>query len=364
MLSEVSRHPVVSEEGVSMIHRFAALAGALGMVLAGANVALAETGSTQFSVHRVTSADTLIGVACETATICIGVGNAHENSQEGAVITITDGVPGVATPVPSSGLLRDVACWSSQRCVAVGFVAGSLAGEIVPITNGRPGAAIPAPGIFELWHVACLPSPSDTCYAVGRSTARSAGAVIAIVDGVPGAVTVVRQSTRLIGIACPSATTCYAGGIHRPGIAVAVTLVNGDLTEVSRVDATEELLSVSCTSATTCYAAGTDNGNGPRIGVVVTLTNGTPVAVHEVTDLTLQDIGCDSGGNCLITGQRRIGRGGVATVTAGVPGSAVIVNGSQILFGVACPTPTSCIVGGDRARFTMGVVVDLPGVAP
>jgi hypothetical protein len=227
----------------------------------------------------------------------------------------------------------------------------------VPITNGIPGTAIQPQGIWLLTGVACLPNPSDTCYVTGLSTVRSAGAVLPIVDGVPGKATAVRQSTRLLGITCPAAATCYAVGIHRPDIGVEVTLVNGAVTSVSRIDAADDFFGISCTSATLCYAIG--GLDADRTGVVVTLANGTPGAAYS-PKLELWGIACVWGGNCVITGtERSPGRGGFALLTSGVPGPRVQVNGSQWLLGIACPSATSCVAGGERARDTEAVVVDL-----
>jgi hypothetical protein len=53
-------------------------------------------------------------------------------------------------------------------------------------------------------------------------------------------------------------------------------------------------------------------------------------------------------------------RGMLTTITGGVPGAAVRVNGTEELFEGACPTATSCIAVGARAHVTMGVVVDTP----
>lgn len=50
----------------------------------------------------------------------------------------------------------------------------------------------------------------------------------------------------------------------------------------------------------------------------------------------------------------------LTTITGGVPGAAVRVNGTEELFEGACPTATSCIAVGARAHVTMGVVVDTP----
>ena len=50
----------------------------------------------------------------------------------------------------------------------------------------------------------------------------------------------------------------------------------------------------------------------------------------------------------------------LSIVTNGVPAQPVRVNGSQDLFKATCPSSSLCIAAGERAHFTMGVVVDVP----
>ena len=53
-------------------------------------------------------------------------------------------------------------------------------------------------------------------------------------------------------------------------------------------------------------------------------------------------------------------QGLVLPIVNGVPGAAIPVKGSTNLDDVTCPTAARCIAAGERAHFTMGLVVDTP----
>jgi hypothetical protein len=91
----------------------------------------------------------------------------------------------------------------------------------------------------------------------------------------------------------------------------------------------------------------------------VSLNDGVPGATSVFTGLSvLSHIACASGGSCLVTGFRNDpGKGMLSIVTNGVAAQPVRVDGSQDLFKGACPSATTCIAAGERAHFTMGVVV-------
>lgn len=86
-------------------------------------------------------------------------------------------------------------------------------------------------------------------------------------QGVPGGVT-------LLGVACPSASTCQAVGGNNSGQEVVVPIINGTPGSAQPVPGTTLLAGVACASATTCVAVG-DNSPSSQ-GVVVPIINGTP----------------------------------------------------------------------------------------
>jgi len=75
----------------------------------------------------------------------------------------------------------------------------------VQITSGIPDSPVVVPGT-ELLGVAC-PS-ATTCEALGDNFSGD-GVVVPITSGIPGGAVVV-PGTELLGVACPSATTCEA----------------------------------------------------------------------------------------------------------------------------------------------------------
>ena len=219
-----------------MIRRFAAVVGALVMVVAGTTTTLADSAGAQDTVHRVTGAGYLGGIGCESTVTCFAVG-VDASLSAGSIATLTNGIPGAATTVSSVGQLNDIACWSSQRCVAVGDNTPETEGAVVPVTGGSPGSAVAIAGAGELSSVACMPSPSTTCYATGQSATNGEGVLLAMVNGVPGKAMPVKGSTTLNDITCASTTTCYASGVHSDGIAVVVTINNGAVSAVTPVPA-------------------------------------------------------------------------------------------------------------------------------
>ncbi len=94
----------------------------------------------------------------------------------------------------------------------------------------------------------------------------------------------------------------------------------------------------------------------------MTLHDGAAGTTHVFSGLSvLSHIACVPGGSCLVTGYRNDpAKGMLSIVTNGVPAQPVRVNGSQDLFKATCPSSSLCIAAGERAHFTMGVVVDVP----
>jgi hypothetical protein len=127
---------------------------------------------------------------------------------------------------------------------------------------------------------------------------------------------------------------------------------------VTPVSAASQLYGVSCQSASLCYAVGPKSESSESL--VLTLNNGVPGVTHVFTGLgVLSHIACVPGGACLVTGFRNDPALGMfSIVTGGVPSSPVRVNGSQDLYKATCPS-SQCIAVGERAHFTMGVVVDI-----
>ncbi len=127
-------------------------------------------------------------IACSTRTTCVGVGSTTvtdskgNQSSPGAVISITNGVPGSPTVVgadsgPGFLSLFRVACATASLCVAAGDTYTTVDGKytevgvLVSVSDGSPGQ--PITGGPVLTSMAC-PS-ADECIAVGITSSATNG---------------------------------------------------------------------------------------------------------------------------------------------------------------------------------------------
>jgi len=209
---------------------------------------------------RPTMADDLSALACPTAASCTAVGDDLGNP---AVVPVTDGAPGtmqvVAGLAGSGFILYGVACPTVNLCVAVGddHLSGSGdTGLVVSIVNGVPGVAQLVAGLRSLAAVAC--SGINDCVAVGTSTSYQ-GALIRILQSVPGMVQSVRGAVQLAGVSCPSAARCVAVG-QDGDHGVVVSITNGAPGPAHLVAGSTTLAALSCPSVTTCEAVGSSGG--------------------------------------------------------------------------------------------------------
>ncbi len=299
----------------------------------------------------------LQGVSCPSATGCLAVG--YNDSFQGVMVPIINGIPGAAQVVPGTGPLNGVSCPSATTCLAVGDDSSFSLGAVVPIINGIPGAAQVVPGTEELNGVSC-PS-ATTCLAVGdtfdSSSSSFQGLVVPITNGIPGAAQVAPGSGIFRGVSCPSATTCEAVGAD-PSDAqgVVVPITNGTPGTAQVVSETRELEGVSCPSATTCQAVGQ---NPSFEGVVVPITNGTAGNAQVVPEtVVLNGVSCPSATTCHAVGSSG-SQGLVLPIMSGIPGTAQVVPGTAQLFGVSCSSATTCEAVGLDDSYSQGVVVTI-----
>jgi uncharacterized repeat protein (TIGR02543 family) len=307
------------------------------------------------STQTIPGTTQLEGVACPSATTCEAVG--YNSTPEGVVVPITSGVPGSPVTVSGTSELLGVACPSATTCEAVGYNS-SDEGVVVPITSGVPGSPVTVSGTEFLNGVAC-PS-TTTCDAVGATQVTvgvslvSIGLVVPITSGVPGSPVTVSGTAQLFGVACPSATICEAVGATQVTVdnvltltGVVVPITSGVLGSPVTVSGTFELDGVACPSTTSCEAGGD--------GVVVPITSGVPGSAAAVSGTgQLYGVACSSATTCEAVGTD--GDGVVVPITSGVPGSAVTPSGTYELDGIVCPTTTTCEAVGDNST-PEGVVV-------
>ncbi|MFN2607027.1 MAG: hypothetical protein ABR511_03890 [Acidimicrobiales bacterium] len=313
-------------------------------------------------------------MACPTPTTCYAVGN-NDSGGPPSVVTITNGiVTAVQLADANTGSLQDIACPTATQCYAIGYTT-SIEGALVPITNGVVGATTVVPDTAVLVHIAC-PS-ATTCVVVGYDASFDP-AVITIVNGVPGTPQLIDPAARMGDLDCPTATTCYLVGVteqfnprtldleYGPFVQPIVDGVPGTPQPVVVPSTTSyDLPDISCPDASTCFAVGSTQD----AGIVVTVTNGVPGTIQQVTPPGpfdpdggngLRSIDCVSVSNCIAGGGNQFSppsTGYFVTIANGVAGPAVPVAGTGNFYDIACPTATSCVAVGTNSDGTVGVVV-------
>jgi len=276
--------------------------------------------------------------------------------ESGAVLPIVNGFPGSVVTVPGVQLLA-VACSSATSCLAVGnaYPGNNGPGVVVPITNGLPDTPQTVPGTTGLSGVAC--SDTSTCLAVGgvpNASSNAGGALVPIVNGTIGNVQTVSGTTGLDAVACPDMSNCEAAGlVFQSGgntIGVTVPITNGSPGSAQTVPGSSVLYAVGCASASNCEAAGLNSAQG----VVVQIVNGTPGTAQTMPTYQLFGVACPSASTCLVVGWASppSANGVVIPVTNGAPGKVqpvqpVSAGGEGVLNSIACPSTSSCIAVGN-----------------
>jgi hypothetical protein len=309
----------------------------------------------------------LSGVACETAKLCIAVGDGNFSPHQGTVLSISDGTPARPKKAPGADNLLGIACPGATSCIAVGSVSGSpnAEGVVVPINAGVPSAAEVVAGASELEAVAC--TDSTTCVGVGSNYSIGGGGfVVPITDGVPGQVEDVAGARDLDGIACSGTGACVAvGDAAAPGGGIVVTVTNGAPATPQPVSGAYFLTSVACTSAADCYAIGPSTteiaASDTSQGFLVAIVDGAPqpgVLVPRTgsgkwAEFSYAALACATSSRCEAVGANTTAgqyayRSVALPVSDGKPGRYRVVAGSSQLYGVACPGAGTCEAVGEQ----------------
>lgn len=175
------------------------------------------------------------------------------------------------------------ACGSSSKSTTA---KPSTSTTAKPRRGFAAGATQPVPYTSRLNGVAC-PS-ATTCDAVGQRDV--SGTLFGVHSTVNGSAQgqSVPDTASLFGVGCASATTCYAVGRNRAFVGVVVPITNGSFGAPQVVAGTTALDGVACANATTCYAVGTYNAQG----MVVPITNGTIGAPYGIGAISLSGVAC------------------------------------------------------------------------
>ena len=205
--------------------RIGSLMLALTLVGLATGSALFMTTSASATAQDFMPMTTFNGVACASASQCIGVGNVASGVNSGAAASLNPVSGDLSTGqslqlIRSSGFLNGVSCPSGSACLAVGENPNETRGIAVPL---NPNTAMVRSdqelhiisGIF-MSGVAC--ASRKQCLAVGHDSSGS-GVVVALSPATGAILSGQRVQTipgtggvGLEGVACPSANLCVAVG--------------------------------------------------------------------------------------------------------------------------------------------------------
>ena len=236
----------------------------------------------------------LSGISCVSRTACTAVG--YFTTRAGVAVTLAERWDGVnwsvqGTPNPSGApysYLVGVSCASRRSCTAVGSF-GNTAGREVVLAERLDGArwsiqSVPSPAgatNSALKDVSC--SSTSACTAVGDVLNPDAVDVTLAErwDGTawtiqPSANSLFATYSRLVGVSCPSISSCDAVGFFENGAGHFVTLAerwDGTSWTIQPTPnpnraRSSQLLAVVCSSANACTAIGSFANSG---GAFVTL---------------------------------------------------------------------------------------------
>ena len=200
---------------------------------------------------------------------------------------------------------------------------------------------------------------TSTCYATGSNSLGN-GEVLETTDSGSTWSTLTSPTPSPDEISCPSTTSCYIAGNVDGEFSVIYATSDSGLTWSLEVE-DPDFNSIACPSTTICYAAGT-NGNG--FGVIYASFSGWAQQTLPSGPETLAAVSCPSAAICYAVGQASSGAWDVfATTDAGDTWNTLTV--PSYIFGggypidIACPSTSTCYVSGAgiRGGGSVGVIV-------
>ncbi len=252
-----------------------------------------------------------------------------------------------------------LACESATRCLAVGDNSVGVA-EIAPIVAGRPGAP-PVGTEQQLEAIACADA---SCTVAGANSSQRA--IVGKLSGVTARTVPVGHGLFGLGsLGCATSSSCVAGG---DGQGVIVSISSGAPSAITPLSALAFVNGIACPTATVCWAVGDAHAN-PHHGLLVRIDNDEPGVVHHAPSMYLSGIACATATSCEATGSVPSGAGHegvVVRIVDGRFGAPRRVPGTSFMSAIACPT-TRCLAIGNtppRAGRSKGVVLAIHNGTP
>lgn len=339
---------------------------------AGARPAPRATASTDSS---------LAGVACPSTTVCVAVGFATLKGVEVPFAEVRSSKAWTVQTLPDPtgfdrGQLYAVACPTTTSCAAVGDFDNSTGAQLMLAYgwNGKAWTveATPAPADYygqQLNGIAC-PSAS-ACYAVGTYF-ESSGDQVQLAEywnGKTWATQTLPSGTPkfLMSVACTSATACTAVGSYAKGAGNDLTLAedwNGTAWAAETAPNPKGAqgtypATIACSSASSCTSVGYYQTSTAYLGEAESwngkawTVESTPAPASGDSGF-LSGVACPAAAECMSVGYVQDASGNDTTLAESWTGKAwattATVNpkssSTEQLFGVACPSATSCTAVG------------------
>ncbi len=256
-------------------------------------------------------------VSCPSASVCFAVGSPPN------VLATSDGgtswsmQPSSVAPFIS---LSGISCPATTTCFAVGNV-----GTIVATTDGGAHWNLQTSGTgLQLTAISC--ATTSACFAVGGG-----GTILATTDGGAhwGGQTS-GTSGDLAAISCPTSSVCYAGG--SPTTALGTTNAGANWNALGGFPG--GMTGISCMSSTSCFAVGTLIRATTDSGATWPATTAPPGSYLAIS--------CASTTVCTATA----GSSAVSTPDGSTWASQATPATGDYLYGVSCPSTTTCFAGG------------------
>jgi hypothetical protein len=155
-------------------------------------------------------------------------------------------------------------------------------------------------------------------------------------------------------------------GVATLAAVAVVAVVSAWAVTVTQVPKSGEMLGVACGSTQSCVAIAQGDGKRGSQSSLVRIDGGAVGAVTKLGTFNPMGVACGSRSNCLAVGYTQAGSGisaAVLPIRNGVARTVKQVPGQVALFGVVCPTASTCIaVGRSTMQPTLvGGVFSFPG---
>ncbi len=246
----------------------------------------------------------------------------------------------------------------SRLAVVIASCALATAFAVAGATSAASASTTGVSGTTFLQGIAC--ESATTCFAVG--TTGTEGVVVEIDGGTVGTVTDVSSTSDLLGVACATSDTCEAVGYAPAGGGSVVVEIDSGTPGTPVPAGGTELQGVACPTASSCEAVGFDtNSEGMVVSIALPLTTSSisSTDVSDTADLT--GIACPTSTICEAVGGNSSAAGVVVPVISGTPGTPVADSAVEDIQALACPTASVCEGGTFSPSGVVPIALDGSG---